>query len=87
MRKIRFSASSLRRDLKMSATNIPSARRIANIAINDAMILPYDAKANLKRSMPLTAVSRMSNCTSPNARREIGVNKARAVAVWRLGIH
>jgi hypothetical protein len=30
-----------------SATNIPSACRIANIAINDAMILPYDA--NLAR--------------------------------------
>jgi hypothetical protein len=27
----------------MSAKNIPSARRIANIALNDAMILPYDA--------------------------------------------
>ena len=26
-----------------STTNIPSACRIANIAINDAMILPYDA--------------------------------------------
>jgi hypothetical protein len=27
----------------MSATNIPSACRIANIASNDAMILSYDA--------------------------------------------
>jgi hypothetical protein len=27
----------------MPATNIPSACRIANIAVNDAMILPYDA--------------------------------------------
>jgi len=27
----------------MPVTNIPSARRIANIAVNDAMILPYDA--------------------------------------------
>ena len=27
----------------MSASNIPSACRIANIALNDAMILPYDA--------------------------------------------
>jgi hypothetical protein len=31
------------RDLNRSATNIPSAHRIANIALNDAMILPYDA--------------------------------------------
>ena len=31
------------RDLNRSTTNIPSACRIANIAINDAMILPYDA--------------------------------------------
>ena len=31
------------RDLNMSARNIPSACRIANIALNDAMILPYDA--------------------------------------------
>jgi hypothetical protein len=31
------------RDLNMSAGNIPSACRIANIALNDAMILPYDA--------------------------------------------
>ena len=30
-------------DLNRSATNIPSACRIANIALNDAMILPYDA--------------------------------------------
>jgi hypothetical protein len=29
--------------LEQVATNIPSARRIANIAFNDAMILPYDA--------------------------------------------
>src|ERR1019366_4012872 len=35
------------RDLNRSTTNIPSACRIANIAINDAMILPYDA--NLAR--------------------------------------
>jgi hypothetical protein len=27
----------------MPVTNIPSARSIANIAVNDAMILPYDA--------------------------------------------
>jgi hypothetical protein len=31
------------RDLNRSATNIPSACRIANIALNDAMILPYGA--------------------------------------------
>src|SRR5664280_1047353 len=42
-----FSASSRLRDLNRSTTNIPSACRIANIAINDAMILPYDA--NLAR--------------------------------------
>jgi len=29
--------------LNRSATNIPSACRIANIALNDAMILSYDA--------------------------------------------
>jgi hypothetical protein len=29
--------------LNWSATNIPSACRIANIALNDAMILSYDA--------------------------------------------
>jgi hypothetical protein len=29
--------------LSRSATNIPSAWRIANIAPNDEMILPYDA--------------------------------------------
>jgi hypothetical protein len=29
--------------LNRSATNIPSACRIANISLNDAMILPYDA--------------------------------------------
>jgi Protein of unknown function (DUF3489) len=29
--------------LNRSATNIPSACRIANIALNDAMILPYGA--------------------------------------------
>ena len=39
----KFSASSRLRDLNRSATNIPSACRIANIAINDAMILPYGA--------------------------------------------
>jgi len=38
-----FSASSRHRDLNRSATNIPSAYRIANIALNDAMILPYNA--------------------------------------------
>ena len=37
-----FSASSRHRDLNMSATNILSTRRIANIDPNDAMILPYD---------------------------------------------
>ena len=31
------------RDLNRSATNIPSACRITNIALNDAMILSYDA--------------------------------------------
>jgi hypothetical protein len=31
------------RDLNRSATNIPSACGIANIALNDATILPYDA--------------------------------------------
>src|SRR6478672_6407290 len=31
------------RDLNRSATNIPSACMIANIALDDAMILPYDA--------------------------------------------
>ena len=30
------------RGLDRSTTNIPSACRIANIALNDAMILPYD---------------------------------------------
>ena len=29
--------------LEQGATNIPSACRIANIALNDAMILSYDA--------------------------------------------
>jgi hypothetical protein len=29
--------------LNKSATNIPRACRIANIALKDAMILPYDA--------------------------------------------
>jgi len=29
--------------LEQVGTNIPSACRIANIALNDAMILPYDA--------------------------------------------
>jgi hypothetical protein len=29
--------------LNRSATSFPNARRIANIAFNDAMILPYDA--------------------------------------------
>jgi hypothetical protein len=38
----KFSASNRHRDLNRSATNIPSACRIANIALNDAMILPYD---------------------------------------------
>jgi hypothetical protein len=36
-------ASSRQRDLNRSATSIPSACRIANIALKDAMILPYDA--------------------------------------------
>jgi hypothetical protein len=31
------------RDLNKSATNIPSACKIANIALNDALILYYDA--------------------------------------------
>ena len=39
--------ASRRHDLNMSATNIPSACKIANIAQNDAMILPYHA--NLDR--------------------------------------
>jgi hypothetical protein len=38
-----FSASSRHRDLNRSATNIPSACRIANIALDDAMILRHDA--------------------------------------------
>src|ERR1039457_7673306 len=42
-----FSTLTRLRDLNRSATNIPSACRITNIAINDAMILPYDA--NLTR--------------------------------------
>ena len=43
MAESKFSASSRHRDLNRSATNIPSAGRIANIALMDAMILPYDA--------------------------------------------
>ena len=42
-RIVKFSASSRLHDLNRSTTNIPSACRIANIALNDAMILPYDA--------------------------------------------
>ena len=42
-RRNKFSTSSRLRDLNRSATNIPSACRIANIAFNDAMILSYDA--------------------------------------------
>jgi hypothetical protein len=42
-RRNKFSASSRHRDLNRSATSIPSACRIANIALNDAMILSYDA--------------------------------------------
>ena len=34
------------RDWNRSATNIPSACRIANIDPNDAMILPHDANPN-----------------------------------------
>src|ERR1035438_6240989 len=41
-RRNKFSASSRLRDLNRSATNIPSARRITNIVLNDAMILSYD---------------------------------------------
>jgi hypothetical protein len=36
-------ASSLPCDLNRSTTNIPNAYRIANLAFNYAMILPYDA--------------------------------------------
>jgi hypothetical protein len=43
MTKERFSASSPNRGLNKSATNIPSARKIASIAQNDAMILPHEA--------------------------------------------
>jgi len=43
----KFSASGRLRNLNRSATNTPSACGIANIAINDAMILPYHA--NLDR--------------------------------------
>jgi len=32
--------------LNRSATNIPSVCRITNIALNDAMILSYDANPN-----------------------------------------
>jgi hypothetical protein len=42
-RRNKFSASSRTRDLNRSTTNIPSVFRIANIALNDAMILSYDA--------------------------------------------
>ena len=35
--------SSRHRDLNRPTANIPSAYRIANIALNDAVILPYDA--------------------------------------------
>jgi hypothetical protein len=42
-RRNKFSASGWLRDLNMSATNIPSECKIATIALNDAMILPYDA--------------------------------------------
>jgi hypothetical protein len=38
-----FSASSLRRDLNMSATNITSKCRIARIELDDAMILAHVA--------------------------------------------
>jgi len=38
-----FSASTLRRDLNMSATNITSKCRIASIGPDDVMILPHDA--------------------------------------------
>jgi hypothetical protein len=43
VRRSKFSASSRLRDLNRSATNIPSSYGIANIALNDEMILPYDA--------------------------------------------
>src|SRR6476646_10085816 len=39
----KFSASSRVRDLNRSETNIPSACRIVNIALNDVMILSHDA--------------------------------------------
>ena len=46
-----FSASTLRRDLNMSATNITSKCRIASITPDDATILPHDA--NLRRRYPM----------------------------------
>src|SRR3974377_4860 len=46
-RRNKFSASSRLRDLNRLTMNIASTCRIENIAINDAMILPY--YANLDR--------------------------------------
>jgi hypothetical protein len=44
----------------MSATNIPSAYRIANINPNDAMFLPYDATASISERTALAFVSKLS---------------------------
>jgi hypothetical protein len=42
----RFSASTRDRGLNKSATKFPSERKIANIAQNDTMILPYDPNSH-----------------------------------------
>jgi hypothetical protein len=46
--------------LNRSATNIPRAYGIANIALNDAMILPYNANPGRMEFSERTRVSNTS---------------------------
>jgi hypothetical protein len=50
------------RDLNSSATNIPSACRIANITVNDATILPYHANLGRMEFSERTGQRRPAAC-------------------------
>jgi hypothetical protein len=54
----------------MSATNIPSACRIANIALNNAMILPYDTNSG-RTNFSIAVVVRTSRMASKQAGKEL----------------
>jgi hypothetical protein len=85
-RRNKFSASIRPRDLNMSTMNIPSAYRIANIDLNDAMILLYDANLSRMEFLERTVVFSAFETIILGWRRNHQVSVLRRHAHWHFRI-